>query len=85
MKRAMTVDDKRWEAEGDAETLARAAEIQASPARKKAASGAAKNMIKSESARLKGLQKVAKTKTTTKPRMTKKAAAANKMKSRYRK
>ena len=41
---AMTKEEKKWQAEGDANTLARAAAIQGDPKRVKAAAGAAKGM-----------------------------------------
>lgn len=62
--------EKDWQAENDAETLARAAEIKADKKRMSAAASAAKKMVDDAAVRTKALKRVARTspkKTPQKP------------------
>lgn len=52
--------DAEWEAQGDAETLARAAEIQADKKRLKRAAKAAKSMVSDAQTRAKAMKRIAK-------------------------
>lgn len=49
----MSADEKRWQAESDAETLKRAAQIDKDPKRRKAAENMLKKYIKDASAAIK--------------------------------
>lgn len=56
---AGTVQDKKWEAESDARTLADADTIKKDSSRLKAATGAAKRMAGEEKAKMDSLRKIA--------------------------
>ena len=58
--KAMIKSEKDWEAESDANTLARAAEIQADKKRLAAAAKAAKGMVEEASTRAKAMKRIAK-------------------------
>ena len=58
-KPAVTKEEKRWQAEADARTLAEARVIMSDPARMKAAANVAKNLVAEKTAELKGLKQVA--------------------------
>lgn len=74
----LSAEDKKWRAQDDAYTLARAAEITASKPRVNAAKAAAKTMLQEQQQKTKALAKVAKTpvakKATPKKAAVKKAA-----------
>lgn len=55
----MTKSDAQWEAQNDAETLARAAEIKADKKRMAAASSAAKKMVDEAAMRAKAMKRIA--------------------------
>lgn len=63
--RPVTADEKRWRAEDDAHTLARAEEIKDDKARMDAAAQAAKRMADEEAERMKNMRKVARKKPST--------------------
>jgi len=58
----MTAQDKKWQAQDDARTLAQANEIKSDPTRIRAAVKEAKVMVKEEQQRLTSISKVAKVK-----------------------
>lgn len=58
----MTAQDKKWQAQDDARTLAQANEVKADTTRLKAAVKEAKVMVKDEQKRLTSISKVAKVK-----------------------
>lgn len=58
--RPVTAEEKRWQAEEDAHTLARANVIREDPDRLKAAQGAAKKMAEDEREQANAMSKVAK-------------------------
>ena len=62
MNRAIPCDDKKYQEEDDARTLARGEEIKADKKRMSGAKKGAKRMVTEEEARLKGLRKVARKK-----------------------
>ena len=59
MARGMTVEDKRWQAEEDARTLARAEEIKASKSRSAAAVREAKRLVREAEKNLNHTKKAA--------------------------
>lgn len=61
-KMPMTVSDDQWQAQNDAETLARAAEIKADKKRMAKASQAAKKLVDEAAARAKAMKQIAKVK-----------------------
>lgn len=73
--KTMSADEKRWQAESDAETMARYEEIMGDSARRKAAITAAKAKASDLNKRASAMTRVAGTKTTTtssKPKSKKK-------------
>lgn len=62
--------EKDWQAQDDANTLARAAEIQADKTRMAAASKAAKSMVTEVTARAKAIKRIA-SKSKSKPKRSK--------------
>lgn len=67
---AITAEEKRWRAEGDAHTLAEAKAIEKDPARKQAAITAAKKMAKEQVERAQAMQRVANQKVSGGPRVS---------------
>lgn len=73
----LTAEERKWQAQDDAYTLARAEEIKASAGRQRAAKTAAKAMLKEEQKRTQALAKVADSDTSEAPvRRTNRAPAA---------
>ena len=56
---SMATEEKKWQWENDARTLAEAEEIKGSPSRLKGAKTAAKSMAKSQETTAKALKKIA--------------------------
>ncbi len=65
--RNMTTDEKRWQAEGDAHTLARAQEVQGDKSRMSAARKVAATQAKELQKQTTAMQNVARKKTPAKP------------------
>lgn len=75
----MTAEDKRWQREDDARTLARAEEIIADRMRHTGAVSEAKKMVKAEEKRAAAMKKVArKKKKVTKKKVVRKRVVKNK-------
>lgn len=61
MNKPMPMTEKDWQAQDDANTLARAAEIKADKARMAKASQAAKKLVEEAAARAKAMKQIART------------------------
>ena len=68
MKNTISSDEKRWQADCDADTMARYEEIMADSARKKAAIAAAKSKAVDLNKRASAMNRVATTKSSSKKR-----------------
>lgn len=64
----LSTQDKKWQGESDAHTLAEAEKIKATPSRLKGAKKEAKNMVKEAALNVKSLNKVAKSKPVKAPK-----------------
>lgn len=72
MKNTISSDEKKWQAESDARTMAAYEEIMADSSRKKAAITAAKSMATDLNKRANAMNKVATAKSSTKSSSSKK-------------